>query len=159
MTKLFEIFFHKLSLRKTILIIIVSAGVIYMLLSVFAFDFFASDFDKFAKKTIKELGNSGNSEHQKATNAVLEYLRKNGIEDPISFFQENMDGKYMIDADDPNLSRSAQSDVQGGKVKTYTSFSSYFNLSLLVAYEFVIHVRDFRSGERKITVQIYYRGV
>ena len=154
MTKLFEIFFHRLSLRKTILIIIVSAGVIHMPLPVFAFDFFASDFDKFAKKTIKELGH--NSEPQKATNAVLEYLRKNGIEDPISFFQENMDNKYIADADDPNLSRIAQSYVRGGKVKTYTSFSSrYFNY-VIFNHEFVIRVRDLRSGERKITARIYY---
>ncbi|MEM8541497.1 MAG: hypothetical protein AAGF25_11140 [Pseudomonadota bacterium] len=114
---------------------------------------FASDFDKFAKATIRELGHR--SDPKLATDAVLQYLDENKIDDPIAFFAKNMDTTYVINADDPNLSETDRAWVRSGKVKRLTSFSSkYFN-RVLTSYDLAVHIRDFRSGERTIHARIY----
>ncbi len=115
-----------------------------------------SDFDRFAKQTIKKLGDR--SDHQKATNAFLNFIEEKDIDDPVAYFIKYSDKKYFIDADDPNLSKTDRSYVRSGKVRNLTSFSSrYFNI-LLTSYDFRIRVWDLRSGERKITTQIYYNA-
>ncbi len=126
--------------------------VAYMTLHVFA-----SDFDKFAKDTIKEFGHK--SDPQLVTDAVLQYLEENQIDDPIAFFTENMGTTYVIDADDPNLSETDKAWVKSGEVKRLTSFSNkYFN-RFLTNYELRIRVRDFRSGERRIHARIYLNAL
>jgi hypothetical protein len=122
--------------------------VVYMTLPIFA-----SDFDKFAKATIREFGH--NSDPQLVTDAVLQYLEDNKIDDPIAFLTENMDTTYVINADDPNLSETDRSAVRSGNVTKVTSFNSkYFN-RVITNYRLRIRVWDLRSGERTITAQIY----
>lgn len=123
------------------------------LLAVILLPLLASDFDKFAKATIREFGHR--SDQQLVTDAVLHYLEENQIDDPIAFFTENMDTTYVINADDPNLSETDKSSVRSGNVTKVTSFSSkYFN-RVITNYQLRIRVWDLRSGERKITTQIY----
>jgi hypothetical protein len=122
--------------------------VVYMTLPILA-----SDFDKFAKATIREFGH--NSDPQLVTDAVLQYLEDNKIDDPIAFLTENMDTTYVINADDPNLSETDRSAVRSGNVTKVTSFNSkYFN-RVITNYRLRIRVWDLRSGERTITAQIY----
>lgn len=118
---------------------------------------FVSDFDKFAKATIKEFGHK--SDPQLVTDAVLKYLEENQIDDPIAFFTENMDTAYVIDADDPNLSEADKAWVKSGEVKRRTSFSNkYFN-RVVTNYELWIRVLDMRSGERRIFARIYLNAL
>jgi hypothetical protein len=114
---------------------------------------FTSDFDKFAKATIKEFGHS--SDPQLVTDAVLQYLDDNQIDDPIAFFMENMDITFVIDADDPNLQEHQKKIFASGEVTRSTSFrSKYFN-RVVTNYELTVRIRDFRSGERSIHARIY----
>lgn len=114
---------------------------------------FASDFDKFAKATIKEFGHT--SDPQLVTDAVMTYLDENQIDDPIAFFTKNMEAKYVINTDDPNLSNKDRAWVKSGEVKRLTSFSStYFN-RVVTSYELRVRIRDFYSGERRIHARIY----
>jgi hypothetical protein len=126
--------------------------VVYMTLPAFA-----SDFDKFAKATIKEFGHK--SDPKLVTDAVLQYLEENQIDDPIPFFTENMDTKYVINADDPNLSETDKAWIKSGEVKRLTSFhSKYFN-RVVSHYELSVFIRDFRSGERRIHARIYLNAL
>lgn len=123
------------------------------LLAVVLLPHFTSDFDKFAKATIKEFGHK--SDPQLVTDAVLQYLEENQIDDPIEFLSENMDTTYVINADDPNLYEHQQKIFASGEVTRSTSFSSkYFN-RVVTNYELRIRIRDFRSGERRIHARIY----
>lgn len=118
---------------------------------------FASDFDKFAKATIKEFGHK--SDPQLVTDAVLKYLEENQIDDPIAFFTENMDTTYVINADDPNLYEHQKKIFTSGEVTRSTSFSSkYFN-RVVTNYELRVRIRDFRSGERRIHARIYLNAL
>ena len=123
------------------------------LLAVILLPLFASDFDKFAKATIREFGHR--SDPQLVTDAVLHYLEENQIDDPIAFFTENMDTTYEIHADDPNLSNTDKARFENGEVDRRTSFTSrYFN-RVLINYKLWIRVLDMRSGERRIHARIY----
>jgi len=123
------------------------------LLAVILLPLFASDFDKFAKATIREFGHR--SDPQLVTDAVLHYLEDNQIDDPIAFFTENMDTTYEIHADDPTLSGTDKAWFENGEVDRRTSFTSkYFN-RVLTNYKLWIRVLDMRSGERRIHARIY----
>jgi hypothetical protein len=122
--------------------------VVYMTLPIFA-----SDFDKFAKATIREFGH--NSDPQLVTDAVLQYLEDNKIDDPIAFLTENMETTYVIDADNPNLYDNQKEIFASGEVTRSSSFSSKYFSRVLTNYELRVRVRDFRSGERRIHARIY----
>ncbi len=118
---------------------------------------FASDFDKFARATIRELGH--NSDPKLVTDAVLQYLEENQIDDPIPFFTENMGTTYVIDADDPDLQEHQKEIFASGEVARSTSFSSkYFN-RVVTNYELHVRIRDFHSGERRIHARIHLNAL
>ena len=147
--KSFKYLFTELSFKKIAFLVSASAVVIYM-----ALPLFASDFDKFAKKTIRSIGHNG--DQQLVSKAVNTYLKDNHIDDPIAFFTKNMDRTYVIDADDPNLSERDRSSVRDGDVKRLTSFRSTYFKYWLLSHRLVIRVWDLRSGERRIHAHIYY---
>jgi len=128
-------------------IIIIVSGIFYM-----ASPVFASDFDKFAKSTIRDLGHR--SDPQLATDAVLNYLIEGKIDDPLRFLSNNMGDPYIIDSNDENISETDREWL--GQADRLTSFKKeYFNRGIS-GYNFRGRVWDFASGDRKITAQIYY---
>lgn len=88
------------------------------------------------------------------TNAVLNFIEENEINDPIPYFQRHMDKTIIIKADDLALSDIDRAWL--GEAHTLSAFSSsYFN-RILTSYNFSVRVRDFPSGEREISARIGY---
>ncbi|MCE8511588.1 hypothetical protein KBY22_02710 [Ruegeria pomeroyi] len=128
------------------------SAIALMILSSLLF-LFTSDFDKFARATIRELGH--NSDPQQVTDAVLRYLEQKRIDDPIAFFGENMDETIVLKADDPKLADEQRRLVARADAKLLTSFSSKYFRRPLANYELQVRVWDLYSGDREITTQIY----
>lgn len=117
----------------------------------------ASDFDKFAKSTIRELGHR--SDTKLTTDAILQYLDQHKIAEPEKYLLDVMQKSHVIDADDPNLNEIEKSYVRSGEVKQVSSFgSTYFNIGV-TSYELWVRVWDLRNGTQKVTAQIYLNAL
>ena len=82
----------------------------------------ASDFDKFSKQLIRELGHRASSEI--VTEAIQKYMRENSVNDFDRFFQKNMDVfSARVTLDDPDLTQSDKSLLKKAGAESLTVFT------------------------------------
>lgn len=140
--------YRNLTRRRKVLFWVLSpfvALVLYLVIS----SAMTSDFDRFAKQTIREYGHR-NSERL-INQAMQQYLEDSSVEDLVSFFDKNMGNKYTIDADDPNLNSSDKNYVDKPDLKRLNLYlNKYFNRGI-TSYEFRVLVYEMKNGHQTAT--------
>lgn len=136
-------------MRKRYVILL---GIAVLLDAPFIKPLFDSDFDGFAKATIKEQGHL--SGMQAATDAVGIFIQDNQIEEPIIYFKKAMGRPAVLVAGDTTLSHTDQTWL--GDADRLSAFhQSYFNY-LLTKYHFSVLVYDHADGTQSVKARITY---
>ncbi len=118
----------------------------------------ASDFDKFSKQLIRELGHSASS--PVVTDAILTYMQENGVSNPNQFLRDNMD-KFALayTLGDPNLTANQKSELKETGAKSLTVFYSKHFKRPLSHYELRILYFDVPDSNDILRAHIFLHSL
>lgn len=124
-------------------------GLAALLATPFVKPVFDSNFDRFAKETIRQQGHR--SGMPAATDTIRNFVTVNQITDPIAYFERAMGRPNVLIAGDPSLSDTDL--VWLGDAERLSSFHrTYFNY-LLTSYNFGVQVYDHADGSQSLTAR------
>ena len=117
----------------------------------------ASEFDKFAKKAIREIG--GNKNPEAPTKRLYAFLEEQNIEsgEIIDFLDENMKSfSRRISLVDPDLSPTSRLLLKEENAKSLISFTSRYPLFPLGESELRVLVYERENGEIELVAHIFF---
>jgi len=117
-----------------------------------------SEFDTFAKQTIRELRH-GNGGDLIATPYLLAFLTEREITDIPGYLSDNIKTHYEYQIDAPGLSKALRNHLTTRGATKLTVFSSTYFPRLIAHYEMRILVYESPSKPREIEAHVFFHSL